>query len=551
MVSNLIARNIIEKKVADSSKKIMLQIEETMVSFFSDMDGISYSLLYSPTIQSYLSSTNVLSRILMDKEIVSEFSSTLSLKKNMKGIQLYDSEGTMITSIGRAVEPSTKKRVSSIEYTVLHPNQLNATYYTIAVPVYNLQNNYVLRDYRGMCVFIMDVANLNSILSKSKISNHSELLLVDQNNNIIAGTDGAINTEEMDKLKKWSEDPRYIVQNITLSYNGWKIISVIPKKELLQDLDIIERLNVATYLIIFSIFCLFLLIFYSRILKPVKALLDFIKSYAKSGGPRRFNVVYYNEIGVLANNLNQMLDNIDQLSRNVQIVQKQMYETEIIKKQMEISAYRNQINPHFLYNTLESIRAIALYHKVGEIADITASLSNMFRYSVKGTHLVTIRDEIIHLKEYAKIIEFRFGGKIQIVIQTDESLLAVQTLKMLLQPIVENAVFHGLEKKIDPGTVLVRIESTTVKKCKITIQDDGCGMEEQQLRNLSKSLQQFMTPGNTVNDEKLGIGLSNIYRRIKLFYEDEAKLTIDSILNKGTTVSITFPIYRQTEEGGS
>ncbi|MDQ0112793.1 sensor histidine kinase [Paenibacillus harenae] len=539
IVSNSIAKSTVELKVTESATKIMLQVEETITSFYKDMDGISYSLLYSPTIQSYLGTNEILSRILMNNDIASQFSSTLALKENIRGIQIYDNESKMIASEGRSIEPLAVSRVSDIRYSGIMRNASGGLYYTIAVPIYNLQNNYVLKDYRGMSLFIMDVSNFDTILNKSKITPNAKLMLLDNANKIISSTNVESVITDFD-TEAWRKDSRYIVQEITLSYTGWKIVSVIPKDELLQDLDTVKQLNVATYVIIFSIFCLFLLIFYGRILKPVKSLLDFVKSYAKSGGRRRFNIVYHNEIGVLADNLNKMLDDIDMLSSDVQIAQKQMYEAEIVKKQMEIAAYRNQINPHFLYNTLECIRAMAFYYKADDIADISASLSNMFRYSVKGDNIVTVQDEIAHLKEYAAIIDFRFRGKIQVVIQADETLLAEQTLKMLLQPIVENAVFHGLERKIDPGKVTVIISRTSGNRIRLSISDNGLGMNVDKLKELKACLHQFEEPGFMMNTGDKGIGLANIYRRMKLFYGDQADMEIESDLNTGTTVSIAF-----------
>ncbi|MDQ0059327.1 sensor histidine kinase [Paenibacillus harenae] len=539
IVSNSIAKSTVELKVTESATKIMLQVEETITSFYKDMDGISYSLLYSPTIQSYLGTNEILSRILMNNDIASQFSSTLALKENIRGIQIYDNESKMIASEGRSIEPLAVSRVSDIRYSGIMRNASGGLYYTIAVPIYNLQNNYVLKDYRGMSLFIMDVSNFDTILNKSKITPNAKMMLLDHANKIISSTNVERVITDFD-TEAWRKDSRYIVQEITLSYTGWKIVSVIPKDELLQDLDTVKQLNVATYVIIFSIFCLFLLIFYGRILKPVKSLLDFVKSYAKSGGHRRFNIVYHNEIGVLADNLNKMLDDIDMLSSDVQIAQKQMYEAEIVKKQMEIAAYRNQINPHFLYNTLECIRAMAFYYKADDIADISASLSNMFRYSVKGDNIVTVQDEIAHLKEYAAIIDFRFRGKIQVVIQADETLLAEQTLKMLLQPIVENAVFHGLERKIDPGKVTVIISRTSGNRIRLSISDDGLGMNVDKLKELKACLHQFEEPGFMMNTGDKGIGLANIYRRMKLFYGDQADMEIESDLNTGTTVSIAF-----------
>ena len=166
----------------------------------------------------------------------------------------------------------------------------------------------------------------------------------------------------------------------------------------------------------------------------------------------------------------------------------------------------------------------------------------MFRYSVKGNDFVTIQDEISHVKEYAKIIEFRFMGRMQVAIEADEDLLEVKTLKMLLQPIVENAVFHGLEKKIDNGIVQIRLQKINQNHIQYEIQDNGYGMEEERLEKLLNICGNLIRLANRSETLNHGIGLSNIYRRMKLFYGDAAEMTIESKLHVGTTVTVTFPI---------
>ena len=355
---------------------------------------------------------------------------------------------------------------------------------------------------------------------------------------------------KIDKIDvaEWMRDKRYIVQTVTLSRTGWKLVSAIPKDELLRDLDTVQRLNIATYLVMLCMLGLFLMLFFTRILRPIKNLMDFMRSYPKMGRETRFNIVYHNEIGVLAANMNKMLDEIDSLGQEVQLGQSRMYEIEIAKKQMEISAFRNQINPHFLYNTLDCIRALALYKKVEDIVDISASLANMFRYSVKGNDIVTIRDEISHVQEYAQIIGFRFMQRIRVEIEADEVLLGMKTLKMLLQPIVENAVFHGLEQKIGNGIVRIMVQSLADNRVRYIIQDNGCGMDERQIQELLQRLKKSDVLVQAVTDDKQGIGLANIYRRIKLFYGDEAELEIQSQLNVGTIISISIPVHDDAEQ---
>lgn len=548
IITNKIAQQIVEQKVTQSTNKILLQVEESVESFYKDMEGISYSLLYSPTIQSYLSAEDVLERILMNNEIIAEFSSTASLKDSIKGIQIYNSSGEMIGGVGEMTHKAEFVTTDVIAYSGVYSGQGRLEkYYTIAVPIYNLKTDRFIRDYRGMCLFIMDIANFSTILQKSKITENAELLLLDQYDEVIAS---ASNTDEevwsIENLE--SKGVNDIVQAITLPNTDWELISMIPRQELFEDMNVIWRLNIATYVIVFLLLALFMATFYSRLLSPIKALMVFVRTYSKKGGQSRFNIRYNNEIGVLGGSLNQMLDDIDELSQSIQAAQKQMYETELLKNRMELAVYRHQINPHFLYNTLECIRGVALYNKVYDLADITSSLSSMYRYSVKGDNAVTIGDEITHLKQYATIVQFRFRGKIQIQIEADEQLYDKPALKMLLQPLVENAVFHGLEKKISTGVALIMITLVDEHHIQYVIKDDGVGIAADQLQQLRANWQQLRLTGQVESKESSsGIGLNNIYRRLKLYYGDAADMEIASVLGEGTTVTITFDMREKLE----
>ncbi|MBW5445169.1 hypothetical protein GE107_03710 [Cohnella sp. CFH 77786] len=547
IITNQIAKRIVERKVTDSVDKILLQAEEKMTSFYADMSEISTSLLYSPTIQTALTVEDKVTLVLMNPDLTSMFANTMALKENIRGIRLYNNEGTMLAIAGKEIGDSAKLPVQKTEYSGLLST--DGPHYTITVPIYNLKSLQI-QDYMGACVFSMDVSNFNSILQNTKITPSSRFLLLDQNNKILA-SEGAVSNIDPIDLAEWKDDKRYIVQSVTLPHTGWKLINIIPKDELLRDLDTIQRLNIATYLVMSGMLGLFLLLFFSRIMRPIKALMDFMRSYSKMGSDSRFTIEYHNEIGVLASHLNKMLDEIDALGQEVQLTQKQKYEIEIAKKQMEISAFRNQINPHFLYNTLECIRALALHNKGEEIADISASLSNMFRYSVKGNDFVTIRDEITHVKEYAQIIGLRFAGRIQVEVEADEGLLDRKTLKMLLQPIVENAVFHGLERKRGKGVVRLTVQPLSDNRIQYTVQDNGCGMEEEQVQELLQRLRNSDALVPEAKGDKQGIGLANIYRRIKLFYGDAAEMDIQSQLNAETIIRIAIPAHdnAEVEEG--
>ncbi|WP_168735815.1 cache domain-containing sensor histidine kinase [Cohnella fermenti] len=540
VVTDRVAKQIIERKVTDTVDKIFLQVQEKMSSFHSDMQGISTFLFYSPTVQNYINSEDSLSRVLMNGELLSMFANTSSMKANIRGIELFDQSGKLLARVGEGEDEWTDS-VPKLAYSgrIDLKNRPTERFYKIATPVYGLDSNHIATEFKGTGVYVMDANNFIPILRSAKITSGSRVMLLDGEDRTIA-SEGVVSDEDVIRVETWKNDPRYIVQSVTLPDSGWKLISVIPKGELLAELDSMQRINVATYVTMFVLLCLFLLIFFTRILRPIRSLMEFIRSYPKNGEDSRYEVIHRNEIGVLGAKLNKMLDDIGALSSEVQSTQTRMYEMELAKKQMEISAFRNQINPHFLYNTLESIRAMALYYNVQDIADLSESLSRMFRYAVKGSNFVAVADELSHVREYARIIDFRFRGRFRILIDCEPELLEATMLKMLLQPLVENAVFHGLERKLGNGRVAIDIRRAPSGDIQLSIEDDGRGMSGERLEELLRQLDNFEEKEDQSGASR-GIGVLNIYRRIRLFYGTEAQMGIESLPDQGTLVRITWP----------
>jgi len=206
-------------------------------------------------------------------------------------------------------------------------------------------------------------------------------------------------------------------------------------------------------------------------------------------------------------------------------------------------ALQGQINPHFLYNTLDSIRGQALLDGAEEIADMTEALSAFFRYSIsrKG-NLVTLRDEIWNLDNYMKIQQFRFEDKFVLTKKFDcnQDVLDCYVPKMILQPIVENAIYHGLELLEEQGKVVLRIEDTD-QKLRIQIEDSGVGIPEKLLREINAQFADTgYQPAKPVS-RKSGIALKNVNDRIQLYFGKEYGLFIRSVVGIGTQVDITIP----------
>lgn len=218
-------------------------------------------------------------------------------------------------------------------------------------------------------------------------------------------------------------------------------------------------------------------------------------------------------------------------------------------KQAEFLALQNQINPHFLYNTLEAIRGDALCAGMENIADITEALSTFFRYTITETgNLVTLENELDNAESYFKIQQYRFGEKLKIEVNLPKNefdVLGIQFPKLTLQPLIENAVFHGLEKKAEGGTIKINVE-TTEDKVLVSIQDNGVGISEEKLGELNYILDHVSV--NLISDDKMKLGsiaIYNVCRRIKLLFGEEYGIHIYSMVDVGTDVRIKLPRIQQ------
>lgn len=221
------------------------------------------------------------------------------------------------------------------------------------------------------------------------------------------------------------------------------------------------------------------------------------------------------------------------------------------KKRSEFLALQNQINPHFLYNTLEAIRGDALSEGINYIADITEALSTFFRYSVTDTgSLVTLADELDNVDNYFKIQQYRFGERLKLLYELpeDEEVLELMCPKLTLQPIVENAIFHGLERRTEKGRIVIRL-AVTDNKVVITIIDNGVGMDNKELELLNQRLKDVAIPHTDQEKRgKGGIAMINVCKRIKLLFGENYGIHVFSIPDFGTDVRITLPIVTKNLE---
>lgn len=524
-------KNSIKTNTIEMNEKLMGQIENNISEYYEHLNGIAMTLAYSPTTESFFQK-NELDRILSLSELSVVLSNAMLLESDIAGVYLYDRDSKLLASVGKKMsndilkcETATEIRISNL----FCPEEGDTFYYTMSYPIFDL-NSPVYGKQIGMGIFVLKTDSLADMLTDSGLTASSQIYLTDGSERIIATTGNDAYTV-METGKKQSNND-YLVQCCKLDTLGWQLISRIARQELYKSAYSGEKALGFFYAMTCTMILLLVYFCYKRFIQRIYKVDCFIKNIVEYP-EGRLKEKGNDEISRVIKRLNQMLDDKEQMNQQIQNSQKRMYEIQLAKERVQLLAYRNQINPHFLYNTLECIGSMALYYDVEEIAEITLALSKVFRFAIKGENIVTIQQEIEYIKEYTTIIDYRFMGRIKIEINVEEELLQNKVIKLILQPIVENAVFHGLEQKMGDGKVQVTIKRKLESYIMLTVEDNGCGIEQEKLQQIRRSLEG--------GEDKKGIGLANIFQRLKLFYEEDVVFEIKSKFGEGTKVMIVIP----------
>jgi two-component system sensor histidine kinase YesM len=314
--------------------------------------------------------------------------------------------------------------------------------------------------------------------------------------------------------------------------SGWTYYGAVPEENLRSD--IIKNRNLTLGMMSLLIVVATVAAFFtaSRITRPLIELKHMMSKVETGNFAVSLPIRSNDEIGFLTSSFNRMTARLEEMTREVYL--SHINETEAALKRLQA-----QINPHFLYNTLEAIHALATLEGIKPIQKIVRSLSTLFRYNISPEErLVTVNEEIKYLKVYLDIQQVRFQDKFQMNITVDPAVETMQVLKFILQPLVENAFTHGLEPKSGQGECWISVmdEGASVL---IRIYDNGVGMSPQQLETVKKAL----SDSELVMGRYQGrsIGLVNVHQRLKLQYGDLYTMQVESNPNEGTLIEIIFP----------
>ena len=274
------------------------------------------------------------------------------------------------------------------------------------------------------------------------------------------------------------------------------------------------------------------------ILKPVYAVSERIAQIGESGGVGRLAYGGVSEIDLIAKSVNEMLDRMAELSRAELDARTGLIEARLRKNEAELYALQSQINPHFLFNALQCIRAMAVIAHAEGVASMTSSLSFLMRYAISGTGMVSVREEVGAVREYLNIVDIRYAHRFRLDLDVPEDAMEVAIPKMILQPVAENAVSHGVSMREEGGRVSIAAR-TEDGRVIFTVTDDGPGIPPERLKAMREVLE--MDFHDAVSARKLtSFGLYNIQRRIRLRFGEECGLTLESQTGE-TKVTIVIP----------
>lgn len=342
-------------------------------------------------------------------------------------------------------------------------------------------------------------------------------------------------------LKHSSSNKDYIISYNTIDGSGWKIVNVSSMIEAKANMEKIIFYNFVVLL--FSTLGIVGIVFFisNKISNPINYLTSKVSKFQNNDTDFDNDISTGDEIEQLSINFDKMMLRIKTLIEEVYEAKIKKHEAELSQKEAELATLQAQINPHFLYNTLEIIRWKAMFLTNGEneVTDIVTILSDFFRLSLnKGRKVIPLKDEIEHARNYISIINYRYNNKIIANWFVDTNIMNYIVPKIILQPIVENAVYHGIKPKKEQGIINVfgSVENEVIK---LIIEDNGIGMDDEHVQKLNKIIEDNNT------EEKTGYGLKNVNQRIKLYFGEKYGLTVDSRENQGTVVSIVIPAVWQ------
>lgn len=538
---------VLTLKTRQYTNDILMETANNIEIKLREAERLSFQIVSNSEVQTALKNANrgfneEYERISTEKFIDSQLNGLISSDADIAAIQIISNSGVTYYinpgSVALRFREEDKKVIEQAEGSAcwFDTNSENQTI-TLGRAVNSISN----LERIGYVFIYLRESSIFNIYKKTELFKNGEILIINKEGTIISYKDKNMlskkselstndflnNNLKQDFITSKVNGKNFYVTYRAITGNNWRILTYIPAVEYERDIVSLRK-----WIVLICGSCCFLALIISvaisdSISKPLRNLSKMMLKVGEGDFNAFSQYESQNEIGILSRHFNKMVTQVQQLIQEV-------YQEQLLKQKAELKSLRMQINPHFLYNTLESINWIARIKGIPEIGKMVKALGDLMRSSISGDDFVSVEEEIKNISNYLTIQKFRYGDRFEVEVDVSENILAVKIPKLILQPIVENAIVHGLENKVGTGKIEIIGFIENNKIC-LVVNDNGIGMDQNTINLLLSDKPMQEADGHT------HIGLRNVDSRLKMYYGKDYGIGINSEIGWGTRVTIYIP----------
>lgn len=535
--------------------------EQSVSAYLNELQRTASLAAYSRSVQVFLFESNTYSRAEAQRAATDLLSSIISFSPGLCEIAFVNLKGNLIQSTGEHaafLQAVVKEQgfspqklgkesfFSKVIYNTSSPTDRHTPYFLYVSPVYSLIEGDFSAYPAATCLMLLKLENLTNLLMEGLSVQNARIILTE-------GDDMVFTSSHLEDEATLSEIPYGGSQ---IKFNGvtsltyrrklegtlWSVDIIAPEAVFSRDLIPIKKVIFLFLLTCMLVQTLMLVAGTRQLTSPLKQLLRRIQEIDLTRESNtRIGPVQVEEMGLLADSINDMLDKIEEMEQNQKETQRALYQTSLLKNQAQLQYYRSQINPHFLYNTLECISSMARVYKVPYIESICTSMADLFRYSISDASVVSLSQELAHAENYFNIISQRASNRYSLKVSVPGECREMRMQKMVLQPLLENSIKHGFEEKDGPCRLLIRASAEDNGETCILVADNGLGIPPAKAAELNQQLQEYLDEPAQHAEAYAGVGLINISQRLKLEYKGRSRMELQSRYGYYTCVKIWLP----------